>query len=452
MAITDIPAFAHLTEADVENLGVELDAIRRDVEDSLGERDARYIRRTIAAQRVLEVSGRVLLAASAKRSAWWAGTATLGAAKIIENMEIGHNVMHGQWDWMNDPEIHSSSWEWDMTGASKHWKFTHNFQHHKYTNIMGMDDDVGFGMLRVTRDQRWQRFNLLNVVFNTILALGFEWGVGLQHLEIGTIFKGRDDRRATLVRLREFLSKAGRQVLKDYLAFPALTALSPAATFRSVLTANAVANVIRNLWSNAIIFCGHFPDGAEKFTKDDLADESRGQWYLRQMLGSANIDAGPAMRFMSGNLCHQIEHHLYPDLPSNRLAAISVRVRALCDEYDLPYTTGPFLVQYARTWRTIAKLSLPNRYLRATADNAPETRSEKMFSELGPGFATGGPGRRRGLKSAIAAVRARRRAVPAALADPAASTPEPAPGVCPPSTGSRHRAASTRPGARPRNA
>ncbi|MCV7315616.1 fatty acid desaturase [Mycolicibacillus parakoreensis] len=420
MAITDIPAFAHLTEADVENLGVELDAIRRDVEDSLGERDARYIRRTIAAQRVLEVSGRVLLAASAKRSAWWAGTATLGAAKIIENMEIGHNVMHGQWDWMNDPEIHSSSWEWDMTGASKHWKFTHNFQHHKYTNIMGMDDDVGFGMLRVTRDQRWQRFNLFNVVFNTILALGFEWGVGLQHLEIGKIFKGRDDRRATLVRLREFLSKAGRQVLKDYLAFPALTALSPTATFRSVLTANAVANVIRNLWSNAIIFCGHFPDGAEKFTRDDLADESRGQWYLRQMLGSANIDAGPAMRFMSGNLCHQIEHHLYPDLPSNRLAAISVRVRALCDEYDLPYTTGPFLVQYARTWRTIAKLSLPNRYLRATADNAPETRSEKMFSELGPGFATGGPGRRRGLKSAIAAVRARRRAVPAAVDDLAA--------------------------------
>ncbi|OBJ73279.1 fatty acid desaturase [Mycobacterium sp. 1274756.6] len=410
MAITDLPAFAHLSDDDVANLGIELDAIRRDVEDSLGERDARYIRRTIAAQRLLEVSGRLLLAASAKRSAWWAGAATLGAAKIIENMEIGHNVMHGQWDWMNDPEIHSSSWEWDMTGASKHWRFTHNFQHHKYTNVMGMDDDVGFGMLRVTRDQRWQRFNLFNVVFNTILAVGFEWGVGLQHLEIGKIFKGRADRRATLVRLREFLTKAARQVVKDYLAFPALTALSPAATFRSTLTANATANVIRNLWSNAIIFCGHFPDGAEKFTKDDLEHETRGQWYLRQMLGSANIDAGPAMRFFSGNLCHQIEHHLYPDLPSNRLAEVAVRVREVCDRYDLPYTTGPFLVQYAKTWRTIAKLSLPDRYLRATADDAPETRSERMFAHLGPDFAAAGPGRRRGLKSAIAAVRARGRA------------------------------------------
>ena len=104
MAITDVPAFAHLTDADIENLAVELDAIRLDIEDSLGERDARYIRRTIAAQRALDLTGRLMLAGSSKRSAWWAGTVTLGVAKIIENMEIGHNVMHGQWNWMNDPE------------------------------------------------------------------------------------------------------------------------------------------------------------------------------------------------------------------------------------------------------------------------------------------------------------------------------------------------------------
>jgi fatty acid desaturase len=105
---------------------------------------------------------------------------------------------------------------------------------------------------------------------------------------------------------------------------------------------------------------------------------------------------------MSGNLCHQIEHHLYPDLPSNRLYAISFRVKEVCDKYDLPYTTGSFLVQYGKTWRTIAKLSLPNKYLRDTADDAPETRSERMFAELESG-------ERRGLKSAIAAVRQRRR-------------------------------------------
>ena len=411
MAITDVPAFAHLTDVDIENLAVELDAIRLDIEDSRGERDARYIRRTIAAQRALEVAGRVILAASSKRSAWWAGAATLGLAKIIENMEIGHNVMHGQWDWMNDPEIHSSSWEWDQLGAAKHWRFTHNFQHHKYTNILGMDDDVGFGMLRVTRDQRWKKFNIANLLWNTLLMLGFEWGVAVQHLQIGKIVKGRADREATKVRLRAASVKAGRQLFKDYVAFPALTSLSPGATYKSTATANVMANVIRNVWSNAVIFCGHFPDGADKFTKRDLEGETKGQWYLRQMLGSSNIDAGPVMAFMTGNLSYQIEHHLYPDLPSNRLAEIAVRVGQVCDKYDLPYTTDSLLVQYGKAWRTIAKLSLPNRYLSDSPDDAPETRSEKMFAELEPGFVGTDPatGRRRGLKTAIVTVRQWRR-------------------------------------------
>jgi NADPH-dependent stearoyl-CoA 9-desaturase len=411
MAITNVPAFAHLTDADIDNLAVELDAIRLNIEDSLGARDARYIRRTIAAQRALDVAGRLMLAGSSKRSAWWAGTATLGVAKIIENMEIGHNVMHGQWDWMNDPEIHSSTWEWDMSGVSKHWKATHNFQHHKYTNILGMDDDVGYSTLRVTRDQPWKGYNLGNLFFNTILALGFEWGIGLQPIEFGKLLEEGPGRETTLRQIREFSTKAGRQLIKDYVAFPALTSVSPAATFTSTLKANIVANVIRNIWTDAVIFCGHFPDGAEKFTKTDMAGESKGQWYLRQMLGSANFDAGPAMRFMSGNLCYQIEHHLYPDIPSNRLHEISLRVQEVCDKYDLPYTTGSFLGQYGKTWRTIAKLSLPDRYLRDTADNAPETRSERMFTELQPGF-TGTDlvtGRRRGLKTAIAAVRQWRR-------------------------------------------
>jgi len=411
MAITDVDVFAHLTDADIENLAVELDAIRRDIEDSRGERDARYIHRTIAAQRALELSGRVILAASSRRSAWWAGTATLAVAKIIENMEISHNVMHGQWDWMNDPEIHSSSWEWDMAGSSKHWRYTHNFVHHKYTNILGIDDDVGYGLLRVTRDQPWKRFNIFNLVWNSLLLLLFEWGVGLQHVEIGKIVKKRMDHAEARDRIDDFLLKAGRQVVKDYVAFPALTSLSPGATYSSTLKANALANVIRNVWANAVIFCGHFPDGAEKFTKTDMIGETQGQWYLRQMLGSANFEGGWLLRFMSGNLCHQIEHHLYPDLPSNRLHEISVRVREVCDKYDLPYTTGSFLMQYGKTWRTLAKLSLPDKYLRDGADDAPETRSERMFVELGPDFGGTEPttGRRRGLKTAIATVRGWRR-------------------------------------------
>ena len=148
-----------------------------------------------------------------------------------------------------------------------------------------------------------------------------------------------------------------------------------------------------------MIFCGHFPDGAEKFTLTDVETETRAEWYLRQMLGSANLDGGPIMNLMSGNLSFQIEHHMFPDLPSNRYSEISLKVRDLCERYDLPYVTGPLWKQYLQAWRTIARLSLPDRYLRRTSDDAPETRSEKMFA-LGPPMP--------GLATALAGLRKRR--------------------------------------------
>jgi fatty acid desaturase len=405
MAIADVKEYAHLTEADVEALGIELDAIRRDIEESRGERDARYLRNTIRLQRGLEVAGRAVLFGSRKRPLWLLGAGLLGTAKIIENMELGHNVMHGQWDWMNDPEVHSSTWEWDVVGPSAHWKQTHNYLHHKYTNILGMDDDVGYGLLRVTRDQRWKPFNAGNIAYNTVLALFFEFGIAAQHVELGKVAMGRDDRAETKRKLREVGEKVGKQLAKDYVLFPALTGKA----WKSTMTANLTANMIRNVWTNAVIFCGHFPDGAEKFTKADVDNETQAQWYLRQMLGSANISGGPVMDFMTGNLSYQIEHHIFPDLPSNRYAEIAVRVRALCDKYDLPYTTGPLLVQYAKTWRTIAKLSLPNKYLRDTTDDAPETASERKW-EGTRAVLTVDPvtGRSRGLRTAIRDAKKRR--------------------------------------------
>jgi linoleoyl-CoA desaturase len=107
--------------------------------------------------------------------------------------------------------------------------------------------------------------------------------------------------------------------------FPALTG----SAWKHTLGANAVANLIRNYWAYMVIFCGHFPDGAEKFIREEFENETQAEWYLRQMLGSANFHAGPLMAFMSGNLCYQIEHHLFPDLPSNRYAEIGERVRPL---------------------------------------------------------------------------------------------------------------------------
>ena len=196
------------------------------------------------------------------------------------------------------------------------------------------------------------------------------------------------------------VGKIARQTVKDYVIFPALSR----SRWRRTLAATVTANLLRNLWAYVVIFCGHFPDGAEKFTAEVLEHETRAEWYLRQMLGAANFKAGPLLAFSSGNLCYQIEHHLFPDLPSNRYAQIAVRVRALCDKYDLPYTSGSLVHQYLLTLRTIHKLALPDRFLAATSDDAPETASERKF---GTGATSGGRlvgpvvGRRGGLRTAL---------------------------------------------------
>ncbi|TQF66073.1 fatty acid desaturase [Rhodococcus spelaei] len=409
MAITDIKEFSHLTESDIDMLGRELDEIRRDVEESRGARDARYIRGVIRFQRALEFGGRVTLFGSKYRPAWLAGTTMLALSKCIENMELGHNVVHGQWDWMNDPEIHSTTWEWDMTGPSAQWKRAHNYSHHTYTNIVGMDEDVQFGIIRMTRDVPWRPVNLLQPAANLVLAAGFEWGIALHDWKI-TQDAARERGADQLAEVnRDFKRKIARQVIKDYVLFPVLT--GPA--WRSTLTANATANLARNLWAYTVIFCGHFPDGAEKFTVEQYRHETKPEWYLRQMLGSANFKSGRVMGFMSGNLSYQIEHHLFPDLPSNRLREVSVRVRALCDKYDLPYTTGSLGKQYLLALRTIHKLSLPDRFLKATSDDAPETSSERKFligdSPVNPLRVDPSTGRRIGLRSALRQMRKRGR-------------------------------------------
>jgi fatty acid desaturase len=98
MAIADVAEYAHLSDADLEALGCELEAIRRDIEDSRGEKDRAYIQRAIAFQRCLDVAARLVIAGSRSKAGWMLGTTALALAKSIENMELGHNICHGQWD------------------------------------------------------------------------------------------------------------------------------------------------------------------------------------------------------------------------------------------------------------------------------------------------------------------------------------------------------------------
>ena len=374
-AITRKPEnpIAHLSDADIEEIGARLDAIRQEVVDTRGADDAAYIRRVIDVQRKLELGSRAVLLASVFPPAWVLGTLGLSVAKILDNMEIGHNIMHGQWDWMRDPKIHSSTWEWDNATPSDAWKHSHNEVHHTYTNIVGKDNDLGYGIMRVDEDQRWVPMYLAQPLWNFINACFFEYGIAAYDLELGKNLRTPKHKRSEVFKanVKGTLGKIRKQATKDYVVHPVLSI--PTGSFLPTLAANATANLVRNLWTHSVIMCGHFPEGVETFEKKEIPEkETRGQWYVRQMLGSANISGSKAMHLMTGNLSHQIEHHLFPDLPSNRYAEVSVKVKALFDEYGLNYHEASLPAQVYSAWHKVVRLSLPNGWMATTnAKNLP---------------------------------------------------------------------------------
>ncbi len=355
-----------LTSTELESLGAALELLRQEVKDDLGQRDADYIRAIVRRQQMAEITGRVLLQFSFNPVSWALGVGLLSIAKILENMEIGHNVMHGQYDWMNDPRFFSQTYEWDTICDGDSWRRTHNFEHHTYTNILGLDRDYGYGLLRLTDNIPWKPRHLFQFINYVLLSMLFDWGVGLHELEAEKIRSGKIRVRDKLPFLKRFLKKARNQVAKDYVVFPLLAG----PLMINVLLGNLLANLVRNLWASTIIFCGHFTEGAQTFRKQDCENETRGMWYYRQLLGSSNFTGSKWLHIMSGHLSFQIEHHLFPDIPAHRYREISPRVRQICEEHGIPYNTGRFSRQLMTVWARIIRYSLPE----IGSTGVPQTR------------------------------------------------------------------------------
>jgi linoleoyl-CoA desaturase len=345
----------HLTADDVEAIGLEFDAIRADVVATLGDADADYIRTVIKVQRCLDLAGRASLLCSRRRPAFVLGTVSLTLAKILENMEIGHNVMHGQYDWMNDPVLSSRNWEWDAVSTAASWKRAHNFQHHTFTNVIGKDRDLGYSAMRVDADQRWHPVHLAQPLYGAAMALVFEWAIAVYDIELDAVRRGEKSPEQARAELKGFARKACGQIAKDFVLWPALS--GPGA--RHTALANLIANVARNVWVHTIVFMGHIPEGAVTFTEAQAAQETRGQWYIRQLIGSCNLEGSRLFHILSGSLSFQIEHHLFPDIPSCRYPELAPRVRAVCERYGLPYNSGRLGRQYRSVGRKILRYSLP---------------------------------------------------------------------------------------------
>jgi fatty acid desaturase len=372
-----------LSTEEIAEFGRRIDALRDATRAKIGEEDSKYIYRVRDFVRYTEIASRAaLMFGGWIPPVWLLATGMLGVSKIVENMELGHNVMHGQYDWMNDPSMNGANYDWDTVCSGEDWKHTHNFMHHTYTNVLGKDHDIGYGLLRMTEEQKWEPRFLANLPAATFLMFTFQWSLALQNLHLEDAMSGKISWKEAWSHAGSFKKKATRQFLKDYILFPVVAG----PMFLPVLAGNVTANIIRNIWTFSIIFCGHFTEDVEMF-EDNLDKEIKSEWYLRQLKGSSNLTGGKIFHFLSGNLSHQIEHHMFPDMPANRYQEMASEVQAICAEFGQNYNTGSFTKQMSGVVKRIAIHSLPNdtvRNIRASLNRQAEKSgiTGKVFKRL----------------------------------------------------------------------
>ncbi len=348
-----------LTKEQAAAFRQELDRLQSEVQAQLGEDDRDHIESIALLARLLEVAGRLLIHASLDPISWSLGVVSLAAQKTLSTTELGHNILHAQYNFLGDPRFEAQSYQWDFAADEGQWRREHNTQHHRYTNIVGKDPDLTYSTYRMHDLEAWRPWHRAQPVVVALSYALFDCAIGLYvsgvldrelapsaPLVLGdrTLAEARQAQRA-------FLAKAAKLALRDLLVFPALAgAQSP-----KVILGNLLATLLRNVFVGAVVYCGHFTDGMTVFTQAETEGETKGEAAVRQILAAGNFEAGRVLSTLAGHLNYQIEHHLFPTLPAWRYPAMARRLRPLCEKYGIPYNTGSFGAQFSSVVRRVLR-------------------------------------------------------------------------------------------------
>jgi linoleoyl-CoA desaturase len=271
------------------------------------------------------------------------GTAALTAHKLLELMEIGHMALHGAYDDIAPGErFASQTFRWKAPIDEASWRMGHNVRHHQHTNIEGKDPDLNFGVLRLSPRVPYRLAHALQPVTNLASWLGFATAINLHVTGMLDIYLHEaaksdvlPDRTPATLRSarRAFRSKFVRYYGREFVFFPALAG----PFFGKVLLANVLSDVGRDLYAGAIIYCGHV--GATDYARN-TEPECRAHWYVMQVEAARDVELPNVLSILAGGLDLQIEHHLFPRLPPNRLREIAPRLRAICEAHGVRYRSA----------------------------------------------------------------------------------------------------------------
>lgn len=361
--MTTVRAFASEEER-LKSFATELNAVYKSVRDEMGEEDVAHLRKLNRLSRTSEVVGRALLHFSFEPIGFTAGVVALWVYKQLQATEIGHPVLHGCYDHLLDASdpLHSTNYTWEVPIDEEAWDRGHNRSHHPYTNVVGKDCDVRFGPVRLNDRVPHTTAHYFQVPV-TLFWIWPNLGVGMNSHFTGLLDVTREERdflpdrswKSFKGAAKMFLRKAIPHFAKEYVLFPALAG----PMWWKVALGNWMAGTMRNIYSAASIWCGHIGADLADYPEGHKAG-SRGEWYEMQVRSAQNFEVPYALSVLCGALDYQIEHHLFPKLPPERLRQIAPDVRRICAEHGVPYKTGSWPSILGDAFSELWRLSFPN--------------------------------------------------------------------------------------------
>lgn len=350
----------------LEAFGQAIDAIRARAEAELGPADVAHVKRVNRFSRAMEVLGRGLIHLSFEPVGFLVGVGALWLHKQLQATEVGHTALHGAYDKLPGAEaFHSKTFSWDVPIDEASWRHGHNVRHHQYTNVAGRDPDIHFGPARLTEHTPWQPVHRVQLPYMVgFLAPNFGFFMNLHFTGLHDVYfgNGREEQFDVIpdrswASIREAHWKALRKYvpyyLKNYVFFPLLAG----PLFWKVLLGNWLAETLRDLYSAATIYCGHVGEDVAAFPEGTKA-HGRGEWYAMQCEATNNFEVSLPVSILCGGLDRQIEHHLFPRLPPQRLRQIAPEVRAVCEAHGVPYRTDTWGATLRKALGHVRRLGL----------------------------------------------------------------------------------------------